>query len=190
MSTVAIFHSVLGVRQGVTDLAAVFESAGHRAVIVDQYEGRVFDDYEVASGFVDEVGFSDLMSRALEGVDDLDDGFFVAGFSNGAGMAQHVALSRQVRGALLLSGAIPLEYIGGDVWPRSVPVQLHFALGDPFHDTDGPERFASSVLAARASLEFYEYAGEGHLFTDPSMGDEYDRNSAEQLYERALRFVG
>ncbi|MFD1713690.1 dienelactone hydrolase family protein [Amnibacterium flavum] len=189
MSSVAIFHSVLGVRQGVTDLASLFESNGHRVVVVDQYEGRIFDDYETASGYVDEVGFPALMRVALDAVADLDDGFFVAGFSNGAGMAQHVALNRRTAGALLLSGAMPIQYLGAETWPQATPVQIHFTLGDPFHDDDGPEQFAQQVLASRASLEFYEYPGSGHLFTDPSLPGEYDARGAALVAARSLRFV-
>ena len=42
MSRIALFHSVLGVRAGITDAAEMFREAGHQVLVVDQYEGRSF----------------------------------------------------------------------------------------------------------------------------------------------------
>jgi len=55
----------------------------------------------------------------------------VAGFSNGAGMAEHVALHRPVAAAVLFSGGLPLPFLGADTWPAAVPVQLHYVVSDP-----------------------------------------------------------
>jgi len=48
MTTIALFHSVLGVRPGVLDAAEMLRSHGHTVHVVDQYDGRVFDDYDTA----------------------------------------------------------------------------------------------------------------------------------------------
>ena len=45
MASIALFHSVLGVRPGVLDAAARLRAAGHEVLVGDQYGGRVFDDY-------------------------------------------------------------------------------------------------------------------------------------------------
>ena len=66
MTTVALFHSVLGVREGVTDAAARLRAAGHEVLVVDQYDGRVFDDYGPAGAYVEEVGFPALMAAAAQ----------------------------------------------------------------------------------------------------------------------------
>jgi dienelactone hydrolase len=55
----------------------------------------------------------------------------IAGFSNGGGMAEHVATVRPVRGVLMLSGALPLAMLGGDAWPAGGPAQIHYAVDDP-----------------------------------------------------------
>lgn len=41
-ASIALFHSVLGVRTGVLDAAARLRAAGHDVQVVDQYDGRVF----------------------------------------------------------------------------------------------------------------------------------------------------
>jgi dienelactone hydrolase len=55
MAHIALFHSVLGVRPGVTDAAARLRAAGHRVLVVDQYGGRVFDDYDEAGRFAAQI---------------------------------------------------------------------------------------------------------------------------------------
>jgi|CZKW01.1.fsa_nt_gi hypothetical protein len=89
MTKIALYHSVLGVRPGVIDAAERLRSAGH---VVDQYDGRVFDDYEKASAFAEDVGYPVLMERAVVGVEHLADGFIAAGFSNGGGMSGRVVI--------------------------------------------------------------------------------------------------
>lgn len=41
MAAVALFHSVLGIRDGVHDAAVRLRAAGHEVRVVDQYDGRV-----------------------------------------------------------------------------------------------------------------------------------------------------
>lgn len=112
MTDIALFHSVLGVRPGVHDAAERLRAAGHSVTTVDQFAGRVFDDYEEASAHTESIGFPTLMQRALDAVERLPDGFVVVGFSNGGGMAEYVATQRRVSGAVLLSGTLPLEMLG------------------------------------------------------------------------------
>ena len=129
MATIALFHSVLGVRPGVTLAADRFRSAGHDAHVVDQYGGRVFDDYEEAGAHVDRIGFPALMQVALDAVAELPDGFVPVGFSNGAGMAEYVSAQRPCGGALLVAGALPLAVLGVDAWPRGFTSARARALG-------------------------------------------------------------
>ena len=42
---------------------------------------------------------------------------------------------------------------------------------------------------AVAGAEVFDYPGRGHLFTDPSLPDEYDAAAAELLWERVLAFL-
>ena len=64
MAQIALFHSVLGVRQGVRDLERVLRSRGHDVLIVDLYAGKVFDNYVEASEYAESVGFPALMRAA------------------------------------------------------------------------------------------------------------------------------
>jgi len=43
MTTVVLFHSVLGVRRGELDAADRLRAGGHDVLVPDLYDGRVFD---------------------------------------------------------------------------------------------------------------------------------------------------
>ena len=189
MTTIALFHSALGIRPGVEDAAARLRGLGHTVHVVDQYDGRAFDDHATAHAYVEERGFPALMQEALDATADLDDGFVVAGFSNGAGMAEHVALHRRVAGAVLLSGALPLSFLGADAWPGDVPVQLHYAEDDPFRDETWVEATLADIRRSGARVEFHEYAASGHLFTDESLPDEYNAEACELLWKHVGAFL-
>ncbi len=189
MASIALFHSVLGVRSGTTDAAERLRAAGHDVLVVDQYDGRVFDDYEEAGAFAEQVGFPALMERAVEAVRDLPEGFLAAGFSNGAGMAEHVATQRRCSGVLLVSGALPMAVLGAPAWPAALPAQLHRATGDPFRSAEWDEALAADVAAAGGVLEVVRYEATGHLFTDPGLPAEYDAAATERFWREALAFV-
>ena len=188
MADVALFHSVLGVRPGIEDAARRLRAAGHTVTIIDQYDGRVFDDYEEAGAYAESIGFPVLMQRALDSVDHLPDGFVALGFSNGGGMAEFVATQRSVGGVVLLSGTLPLAMIDVAAWPAGVPVQVHYALDDPNRLQEWVDELVGSVEAAGAPVEVFDYPGTGHLFTDPSLPEEYDASAAELLWKRVLAF--
>ena len=190
MTHIALFHSVLGVRPGVLDAADGLRGAGHKTTVVDQYEGRAFDSYEEAGAFAEGIGYPALMERALAGVAGLEDGFVAAGFSNGGGTAEYVATERAVAGVLMLSGALPLAMIGVDAWPAGVPAQIHYTVDDPFRNQGWIDAVAGLVRASGAKVEVFDYPGTGHLFTDPSLPDEYDPEVAETMWGRVLAFCG
>jgi dienelactone hydrolase len=188
MTQIAVFHSVLGVRPGVLDAAQRLRAAGHEVLVVDQYDGRVFDDYAEAAAFAEAIGYPALMARAEAAVAALRDGFVALGFSNGGGMAEYVATRRPVAGVVMLSGTLPLEMLGAPGWPAGVPAQIHYALHDPNRRQEWVDAVADAVRAAGAPLETFDYPGEGHLFTDPSLPAEHDPAAAEELWERVLAF--
>jgi dienelactone hydrolase len=188
VARIALFHPSMGVRPGILAAAERLRAAGHDALIVDQYEGRVFDGYDEADEHVQSIGFPALLQRALDGVASLDDGFLCVGFSNGGGMAEHVALHRAIGGAVLCSGALPLELIGGAAWPAGVPAQLHYTERDPRRHDGWAETLGRSVAEAGGEVELFEYPGEGHLFTDPSLPAEYDPVAAAQFWTCTLDF--
>lgn len=189
MATIALFHSVLGLRPGVLDAAERLRAQGHEVLAVDQYEGRVFDDYDEATAFVERIGsYPKLMAGAVTAVRSLPDGFICVGFSNGGGMAEYVATQRSVSGVVMCSGALPLAMLGVDTWPAGVPAQIHYTTGDPFRQDGWAESVAESVAAAGAQVELFDYPGTGHLFTDTSLPTEYDPDSAELLWQRVYAF--
>jgi dienelactone hydrolase len=188
MTNIALFHSVLGVRPGITAAADRLRSAGHEVLVVDQYDGVIFDDYSKAGAHVEAVGFPALMGAAVAAVEHLPDGFVAAGFSNGAGMAEYVATQRRCAGLLLFSGALPLAMLGADRWPEGLPAQLHNADGDPLRQQEWIDAVVSDARRAGASIEVFDYPARGHLFTDESLPDEYDAQATELLWQRALAF--
>ena len=190
MAEVAVFHSVLGIRRGIEDAAQRLRDTGHVVTVVDQYDGRSFDDYETAGAFVTDIGYPELMRHALDGVQRLSDSFVGLGFSNGGGMATHVALHRRVSRVILCSGALPLEMLGADRWPDGMPVQIHYTGDDPFKRDGSVESVMRSVADAGAPAEYFQYPGHGHLFTDADLVDEFDPVAAEQLWHHVDRFIG
>ena len=190
MATIAIFHSALGVREGVHDAARRLSEAGHDPYIVDYYgDYRSFDDQSSAAEYVDRVGFPALMQAAVDGVADLPDGLAVLGFSNGSGMAEYVVTRRAVSKAVLGSGTLPLAMMGADAWPTQTAAQIHYAAHDPFRNDEWLESVIDSVRSSGAPLEVYtEYPGDGHLFTDSTLRD-YDEANTELFWERVRAFL-
>lgn len=190
MTTVVLFHSVLGIRHGELDAAERLRADGHEVLLPDLYEGRRFDAYEPAMAWAEELGVESLFRRGLEAVAGLPDGFVVGGFSQGSTVAVAVATRRPVSAVLQLSGLNPLEWFGADaVWPAGVDSQAHQMLDDPFREDAVAEAAVRSVTAAGGTLELFDYPGGGHLFTDPTLPQEYDRDATELLWSRALPFV-
>ncbi|MBA3742163.1 dienelactone hydrolase family protein [Sporichthya sp.] len=188
MAHIALFHSILGVRPGELDAARRFTEAGHEVRVVDQYDGEVFDDYEDATQYARTIGYHELVGRALASTLDLPDNFVVVGFSNGAVMAEYVALHRPVSGALLINTAVEVAEVGGQAWPSDVPVQVHHSMEDQWKEPQQILDFVAQVQAANAAVEVFDYPKGGHVFTDPSKADEYDEAGAELFWQRALEF--
>jgi dienelactone hydrolase len=188
MATVALFHSVLGVRRGIEDAAGLLRSHGHDVRVLDQNDGKVFEDYELAGAYIEEVGFPALMAKALELTADLPDGFFAVGFSNGGGMAEFVASRRPTRGMVMISGALDPAEIG-IAWPAGVSAQVHSTVDDPRRVQAWIDAVVAAVESAGASAEVFDYPGSGHLFADPSKTDEYEPAEAELMWSRVTEFI-
>jgi dienelactone hydrolase len=188
MAHIALFHSILGVRPGELDAARRFTEAGHEVRVVDQYEGEVFDDYDDATAFARTVGYHELVARALAATLDMPDKFIAVGFSNGAVMAEYVALQRPVAAVVLVSTAVEMAELGAQAWPADVAVQVHHAMDVQWKEPQQMIDFVGQVQVAGADVEVYDYHAGGHLFTDPSKADEYDEAGAELFFQRALEF--
>ena len=187
MATVVLFHSVMGVTPGLQEAAEMLRSHGHEVRVVDQNDGKTFDDYDPAMAYMKEVGDEALMSKALELTADVPDGFVVGGFSNGAGMAQYVAGKRNVSGMLLFAGAMDPKWLEVS-WPEGVPAQIHQTVEDPWRD-EGTDAAVAAGEAAGATVELFNYPGSGHLFADSSRPSEYQPAEAELVWSRVLDFL-
>jgi dienelactone hydrolase len=161
MPQIAPFHSVLGVRPGVLDAAERLRAAGHEVTVIDQYDGRVFDDYTEASTYAEAAGYPELMQRALAAVDPLKDGFIAAGFSNGGAMSEYVATQRRVAGVLMLSGGLRLDMLGATAWPAGVPAQIHYTVEDPFRRQAPVDSMVAAIRDAAGVVEVFDYPGDG-----------------------------
>ena len=190
MTSLALFHSVLGVRPGVLAAADLLRSHGYSVTVVDQYDGRVFDDYEEADAYARSIGYEALMKSAAAAASEIDLPFVVGGFSNGGGMSEYVAATTSgVVGALLFSGAIDPAMIGIDRWPAGVPVQIHYTVDDPFRNQQWIDAVERLVRSSGAAVHLWDYPGAGHLFTDQSLPGEYSAGASRLLWERALMFL-
>ena len=192
MAEVVLFHSVLGIRPGVTELAERLRSAGHTVHVADLYEGHPpFDSYEPAMEFQEEIGFKELSRRAEAAVAGLSSELVYCGFSMGCAAAEMLAAKRPgARGAVLVAGANALKWFGVESWPAGVPAEVHYATDDEYREPEELDAFGDAVEAAGASFRLYDYPVKAHLFSDPGLPSEYDREAAELMYSRILEFVG
>lgn len=191
MSDIVLFHSVLGLRAGVLDAADRLRAAGHTVHTPDYYDGRTYDEYPPAFEFLEEIGgIPDVIARCTAAAGRLPQDLVYAGFSLGGVPAELLAATRAgAQGLILLHTAIPLDALGVQAWPASVPVQVHFATSDPYRDKAELDSFEAGVRASGARYEQFDYPGNGHLFTDRTLPDEFDEQSAELLFSRVLAFL-
>ncbi len=191
MATIALFHSVLGVRQGVLDAAERLRADGNDVLVVDLFEGRTFDDYTPAMTFAwEELGQDVLLARALDAVAVLPDGLVTAGFSLGCVPAVYVATQRPVSGVVMMAGAIPVSaFESGFHWPAGVAAQTHSTLEDPWRSETELDQAVRDIVADGGTIEVFDYPGSGHLFSDPTLVAEYDAATTDLMWSRVLPFV-
>lgn len=191
MAEVVLFHSIFGLRPAIGEAADRLRAAGHTVHTPDLFDGHTFDDYEPAFAWAKESGIGDRvddLTRAA--VESLPSDLVFAGYSYGGYCAEMLAATRPgARGLVLFHSAIALKDLQVPSWPASVPVQVHYALDDPYREQEELESFGASVHASGASFELYDYAIPGHLFGDRGLANEYHEESAALLYTRVLAFL-
>jgi len=177
MASVLLLHSVLGLRPAVLADAERLRAAGHDVSTPDLFHGVVFDDVDAGMSHRSTLDMADLLAKVTDAADAVDGPKVYAGFSFGAGFAQWLVETRpDAAGGLFLSAGDPPE---GD-WP-DVPAQAHAATDDPWVEEEG------LATLARLGVDVFRYQG-GHLFADPGLPD-YDRDSAELMWQRVLQFL-
>lgn len=188
MAEVVLFHHVQGLTPGVVAFADALRAAGHTVHTPDLFEGRTFETVEAGLGHVRDVGFGEVVDRAVRAAQALPAGLVYAGFSLGALPAQKLAQTRAgARGALLLHSCVPASEFGG--WPAGVPVQVHAMEADLFFVGDGDIDAARALVDEATDAELFLYPGDAHLFADGSLPS-YDPDATALLVRRVLDFLG
>jgi dienelactone hydrolase len=188
MTEVLLSHHVRGLTPGVREFADRLTAAGHSVHLPDLFEGRVFDSIGSGSGYVQEIGFEEIMVRGRAVAEGLPSDLVYAGISLGVVPAQMLAQTRAgARGALLLEACLPPSEFGGP-WPAGVPVQIHGMDADDFFAGEGDLEAARGLVEETPDAELFLYRGDQHLFADSSLPS-YDEGAATLLTDRVLAFL-
>lgn len=183
MSTVILFHHVLGLTPGVRALADTLAQAGHVVTAPDLFDGRTFTDLGAGLAHVAELGDDELLARAERACAGLGDDVVLAGLSLGVVPAQQLLQTRPARGALLLHSFLPPAQLPGS-WP-SCPVHVFAADHDPFFVDDGDLAAAQAWGADHSNLHLHLYPGHTHLFLEKGHPD-HDEAIAGQAVDDLL----
>jgi dienelactone hydrolase len=188
MTDVVLFHHALGLTPGVIGFADELRLAGHLVHTPDLFEGRTFDSIDEGLVYVDGIGFSSVIERAAEIVDELPVDVVYAGFSLGVVPAQYLAQTRAgASGALFYYSCVPVTEFG-DSWPAAVPVQVHGMDKDPFFAEEGDIDAARDLVAQAEDGELFVYDGDQHYFADRTLPS-YREEAATLMLARSLDFL-
>jgi dienelactone hydrolase len=186
MASVAIFHSLYGLRPSVLTAAERLRSAGHTVVAPDLYGRPAADSVEEGAALADEVGWDEIVARGRAALRDMPPRTVLAGFSMGAAVADALLPERPHAAGLLLLAGAPITV--SRVRP-GLRAQLHVA--DPDHGfvpATTVERWVEGMTAADAIFEVYRYLAVGHLWMDEGLPD-HDRFATELVWERCCEFL-
>jgi len=190
MTEVLLFHHAQGLTPGVRAFADDLRAAGHTVHTPDLYDGLLFDTLDQGMAHAKELGFDNILERAVRTADDLPAEVVYAGFSLGEMAAQKLAQTRPgARGALLFYSCIPIsgEWAFGP-WPEGVPVQIHGMDADPIFVGEGDIEAAREIVANVGDAELFLYPGDQHYFADSSLPS-YDADATALLTRRVLDFL-
>jgi dienelactone hydrolase len=186
VADVVLFHSALGLTEGVRIFADRLRAGGHRVTVPDLFEGRTFGSLEDGVAHAEALGTPVIAERGAAAAADLPEGLVAAGFSLGVLPAQKVAQTRAgARGALLYASAVPAAVFSPS-WPAGVGLQMHLVEKDPWAEEDLPA--AEELAATVAGAELFRYPGSGHLVCEQGFAD-YDEQICRQILERSLAFL-
>jgi dienelactone hydrolase len=186
MASLALFHSVYGLRPAVLDAAERFRADGHRVVAPDLYGVPPAETLEEGFALADKVGWETILGHARAALADLPPDAVLGGFSMGAGIVNTLLPERpRTAGILLLSST------GGDVAgiPAGLRAQLHVAdPDDEYAPAADVERWTARMTEADAAFEVFRYPGVGHLWTDPDLSD-HDAPATALTWQRCAEFL-
>lgn len=188
MAEIVLYHHALGLTPGVVVFAESLRSAGHTVHTPDLFDGHTFDDLQQGMGFVEKLGWGELLARGERAVVGLPAALVYAGFSLGVIPAQKLAQTRAgARGALLVHACLPVSEFS-ESWPSGLPVQIHAMDGDPFFVDEGDIDAARALMDEAEEAKLFLYAGDQHLFADSSTPS-YDAEATTLLMKRILAFL-
>jgi dienelactone hydrolase len=188
MAEIVLFHHALGRTPGITGFADELRAAGHTVHTPDLFEGNTFDSLEKGMGYLQQIGFGEVLERGARAVEELPAELVYAGFSVGVLPAQLLAQTRTgARGALLYYSCVPVKEFGPG-WPDGVPVQIHGMDADPIFAGEGDLEAAREIVASTERAELFLYPGDQHYFADRTLPS-YDAEAAALLLERTLAFL-
>ena len=186
MGSLALFHSVYGLRPAVLAAAQRVRSAGHTVVTPDLYGLPATDSLAEGFALAERVGFPAMLERAREAVRHLPPQTVLAGFSMGTGVVEALLPERPHTAGVLLVAGTTGSFAG--VHP-GLRAQLHVAHPDPeFVPPEAVTAWTTGMGDAGALFEVYRYPGVGHLWLDEGL-PEYDAIAAALAWERCLEFL-
>lgn len=189
MTTLVMFHHVLGLTQGVTSLADALRDAGVSVLTPDMFDGRTFDELDAGLAYANQLGDDELLHRAEHACAGLPADVVYGGFSLGVFPAQHLLQTRPgAAGGVLLHSFFDPSQLPG-TWPQHCPVEVFGMDHDPFFVEDGDLASAQAWQREHDNLHIHLYPGEGHLFMEPSSPD-YDEQAARQVTQDLVTALG
>jgi dienelactone hydrolase len=188
MAEVLLFHHAQGQTEGFAAFADELRQAGHTVHAPDLFDGRTFASIDEGMGYVQQLGFGEIIERGERAANELPHELVYAGFSLGVVPAQKLAQTRAgARGALLFYSCVPASEFG-TAWPADVPVQIHGMDADPFFVGEGDIDAARAIVDSTEQAELFLYPGSEHYFADSSLPS-YDADAAAMLTRRVLEFL-
>ena len=185
MAEILLFHHAQGQTDGLQSFADELRAAGHVVHAPDLYDGKTFAELDDGVAHAKELGFEALLERGVGAAEGLPSGLVYAGFSLGVMPAQKLTQTRPgARGALFFHACLPPSEFGA--WPDGVPVQIHAMDRDEWFEEDAAA--ARELVDEVAGAELFLYPGDGHLFSDSSLGA-YDEEASALMKERVLAFL-
>ncbi|NUR88123.1 MAG: dienelactone hydrolase [Nonomuraea sp.] len=186
MAEIILLHSAQGLRPGVLRAAEALGEGGHVVRTPDYYDGEVFDDLGEGLRKRDTIGFEELNRRWRAIGGQVAGPAVFAGFSLGSFGAQLLAATHPyARGLLLYHGCASVAEVTDGPWPAGVPVQLHYAEGDPWMEA---EEVRNLRVDLGSQFECFIYPGNVHLFADPDLPG-YSEESAGLMWKRSRDFI-
>ncbi|MEV6072110.1 dienelactone hydrolase family protein [Nocardia sp. NPDC052001] len=185
MLTIALFHSVYGLRTVEMEAGRRLRELGNTVHVPDLYHGQVASTLDTGFELKDRIGWDTIVARAAHALAGLPATTVLTGFSMGCGVIQDLLPSRPATAAVLLLHGY--ADIPADV-RANLPVQVHISASDRFAPAEQLTAWQARARRHGAVATVHTYPGAGHFYTDDTLPD-FDRRAAELTWERATRFL-